>query len=109
MDQENASTAASRHHDEALTLRVGREELVLRQRYEVVSVVNDLLIAVWFLVGSLLFLAPHGTRAGTWFFVAGSLELMVRPVIRFSRQVHLRRLRSQLPDGGPPRDASQDY
>ncbi|MFC3282130.1 YrhK family protein [Litchfieldella rifensis] len=42
--------------DNPLTLHVGREELIIRRRYETLSIINDFLIAIWFLVGSILFL-----------------------------------------------------
>ncbi|WP_428836068.1 YrhK family protein [Streptomyces albus] len=77
----------------SLTLHIGHEELVVRRRYEAASVVNDALIAAWFLVGSVMFLSPDWTRTGTWFFILGSIELMIRPVIRLSRQLHLTRIR----------------
>ncbi|MEV0087732.1 YrhK family protein [Saccharopolyspora sp. NPDC050642] len=74
-------------------LRIGREELLIRRRYEVISIVNDFLIAVWFAVGSLLFFHESTVTAGTWLFLLGSCELAVRPVIRLARHVRLRRLR----------------
>ncbi|MER5389235.1 YrhK family protein [Saccharopolyspora sp. NPDC002686] len=72
---------------------IGREELVIRRRYEVAGIVNDFLIALWFIVGSLLFFHESTTNAGTWMFLLGSCELAIRPVIRLTRFVHLRRLR----------------
>jgi hypothetical protein len=72
--------------------RVGHDEVVLRQRYEVVSIVNDLLVAVWFVVGSVLFFSDSTATAGTWFFLVGSIQLMVRPMIRLARRVHVQRL-----------------
>ncbi|QGK70554.1 hypothetical protein GIY23_14405 [Allosaccharopolyspora coralli] len=75
-----------------LVLRLGHEELVIRYRYEVASIVNDLLIAVWFIVGSVLFFSESTTTAGTWCFLLGSVELALRPAIRLSRHLHLRRL-----------------
>jgi hypothetical protein len=70
------------------------EELVLRGRYETLSTVNDLLIAVWFLIGSILFFQESTAYAGTWLFVIGSAQLMIRPIIRLSRRVHLQRVRA---------------
>ncbi|WP_132432250.1 YrhK family protein [Pseudonocardia endophytica] len=83
-----------------ITIRIGHDELVIRKRYEVLSIVNDVLVAAWFLIGSILFFSEATTYAGTWLFVIGSVELLIRPVIRLSRLVHLRRLpnRSGLPD-----------
>ena len=90
-----------------LTLTLGHEELVIRRRYEVLSIGNDFLIAVWFVIGSVLFFSSSTTYAGTWLFVAGSIELLFRPLIRLGRHLHLRRL----PSGqtGAPTETTQDY
>ncbi|MFC6285907.1 YrhK family protein [Nocardioides sp. GCM10027113] len=66
------------------------DEVVLRNRYEVASITNDLLIALWFLVGSILFFQESTAYAGTWLFVVGSAQLAIRPTIRLARRVHLR-------------------
>ncbi|MBR7671780.1 YrhK family protein [Streptomyces daliensis] len=100
-------SGARRARKASLTVHVGHEELVIRQRYETVSIVNDILIAAWFIVGSVMFFSPDWTRTGTWCFLFGSVELLVRPVIRLSRQLHLRRFGS-LREGATP-ESSQDY
>ena len=89
--------------DPPLILHLGREELVIRQRYETASIVNDLLTGLWFLVGSYLFFSPSTTYAATWLFVIGSVEMLIRPAIRFARRVHLQRYHPSVPgigDGG---------
>lgn len=75
-----------------LTIHIGHDELVIRKRYEVLSIVNDIFVALWFVVGSLLYFSDATTIPGTWCFLAGSVELLVRPVIRLTRRVHLRRV-----------------
>jgi hypothetical protein len=75
-----------------LTIRIGHDELIIRKRYEVLSIVNDILVALWFIVGSILFFSDATTIAGTWCFLAGSVELLIRPVIRLTRRVHLTRI-----------------
>lgn len=75
-----------------ITFVIGHHELVIRRRYEALSTVNDILVALWFIVGSVLFLSQETTYAGTWLFIVGSVELLIRPVIRLSRQWHLQRL-----------------
>jgi YrhK-like protein len=89
-----------------LTIRVGDAEVVIRQRYEVASIANDMLVAVWFLVGSVMFFFPDWQTPGTWCFVFGSVELLVRPVIRLTRHVHLLRMH-----GGSyaAQESSQDF
>ena len=84
---------AHRHHpDRALMIRIGKEELIVRRRYEAASTVNDILIALWFIAGSLMFFSSDWERTGVWCFLLGSVELMIRPAIRLARHVHLARL-----------------
>ncbi|GAA1754930.1 MULTISPECIES: YrhK family protein [Streptomonospora] len=96
-----------------LVLRVGAEELVVRHRYEAASIVNDILIAVWFTAGSVMFFFPAWQVAGTWCFVAGSVELLVRPLIRLARLVHVRRMRKRTHGAGTarttPHETSLDF
>ena len=90
-----------------ITIRLGHDELVIRKRYEVVSILNDILVALWFVVGSFLFFSDATTYAGTWCFVAGSVELLIRPLIRLSRRVHLTRLTGS--DASSCVETSQDF
>ncbi|WP_030897283.1 YrhK family protein [Streptomyces sp. NRRL F-5126] len=99
-----------------LTLHIGHDELVVRRRYEVASILNDILVALWFIVGSVMFFSENWTTTGTWCFLIGSVELLIRPVIRLTRHVHIRRIReSPATAGGPAAatgavaDSVQDY
>ncbi len=87
------TTSATDTHNATnpLVLRIGRDELVIRHRYEVLSIINDILIGLLFLVGSVFFFTPEFTHAGTWLFVLGSIDMLIRPVIRLSRRLHLGR------------------
>ena len=87
----------------ALKIEIGHEELVIRQRYEALSIGNDVLIALWFLVGSILFFWESTTGAATWCFLLGSIEFLARPAIRLARLVHVRRI------GGSGLDATGDF
>jgi hypothetical protein len=80
-----------------------RDEIVLRNRYETLSTANDLLIALWFLIGSILFFRESTTYAGTWLFTIGSAQLAVRPAIRIARRVHLQRRSSR------PTESEDDF
>lgn len=91
-----------------LTLHIGREEVALRRRYEVASILNDILVAVWFIVGSVMFFSDDWTVTGTWCFLIGSIELLVRPVIRLFRHLHIQRVRSSA-GNGQVSDSTQDY
>jgi len=90
----------------ATVIHIGHEEIVIRQRYEVLSIVNDLLIGIWFLIGSVFFFFDSLVDAGTWLFVVGSVEMLIRPSIRFARRVHLKRFH---PEGPGSSDAAHDF
>ncbi len=80
-----------------LVFHFGHEELVIRKRYEALSIANDVLIGLWFLVGSFMFFSETLQFAGTVLFVIGSLEMLMRPVIRLARHVHLQRVSDERP------------
>lgn len=83
---------------DAIEFRIGHEEIVLRRRYEILSILNDILVALWFIVGSVLFFSEATTYLGTWMFLLGSIQLLIRPAIRLVRHVHITRLDSPIPD-----------
>jgi len=74
-----------------LTLNLGPEQLVINRRYEVASMLNDILTGLWFVVGSCFFFYDTLQTAAAWLFLIGSIELLIRPMIRIARDVHLRR------------------
>lgn len=78
--------------DRPLTFKFGHEELIIRRRYEVISIINDFFIAIWFLLGSILFLYPEYEKAAIWMFIIGSFQFLVRPTIRLIRHIHLERI-----------------
>lgn len=90
--------------DRTLRVEIGHEELVIRRRYEALSIGNDVLIALWFLVGSILFFSEATVTAATWCFLLGSIEFLARPAIRLARHVHVRRI-----GGGDGLDSTSDF
>lgn len=80
--------------DAPLTIKIGHEELLIRRRYETLSIVNDFMIAIWFLIGSVFFLHADLVTSGTWLFILGSAQLAVRPVLRLAAHIHLQRIPS---------------
>ena len=79
--------------DGDLTFTFGHDEIVLHRRYEILSMINDMMIGLWFLVGSFCFFYD-GTllKIGTWLFVIGSAQLLIRPGIQLARSIHLKHL-----------------
>jgi hypothetical protein len=88
----DTTVVSDRSASTPLVERIGEWELALRRRYEMLSILNDILIAIWFIVGSVLFFSEKTTVLGTWLFLLGSIELAIRPVIRLVRYLHLGRV-----------------
>jgi hypothetical protein len=84
-------------------LQIGQDELVIRKRYQALSIANDIVMALWFLAGSILSFWDQTARAATWLFLLGSVQFLVRPVIRLARLIHIRRI------GGSGLDSPGDY
>ena len=57
--------------------------------YEIAYSTIDLLAAVLFIVGSVLFLDEATVKAGTWMFIIGSVFFAGRPAVRLARELHL--------------------
>lgn len=72
-----------------LNLDIGTEHIVVQRRYEALGAVNDLLIAVWFLVGSFFFLNDSLVESGTWLFIVGSAQLIIKPLIKLVSLIHV--------------------
>ena len=89
--------------DNSIEIRIGHEEIRLRKRYELLSILNDILVAVWFIIGSILFFGESTVTAGTWLFLLGSVQLLIRPVIRLVRSIHISRI------GGIAAESGQDF
>lgn len=76
--------------DVPLEVHIGHHELELSKRYESASIANDVLIGIWFIIGSICFFSEELMTLGTWLFLIGSIQMTLRPAIRLGRRVHLR-------------------
>lgn len=86
------------------TLTIGRDELRIRGIYETLSIANDFLAGLLFLVGSVLFFWESTMFTATWLFVIGSVLFVGRPTIRLARRVHLGRVAP-----GPTTETARDF
>lgn len=71
---------------------IGADHIIIERRYRALGALNDLLIAGWFLIGSICFFYDSLMTGGTWFFVAGSVQLLMRPVITLAELIHVRKV-----------------
>lgn len=76
-------------------INIGADHIVIERRYRALGAFNDLLIAVWFLVGSIFFFYDKLMTDGTGLFVAGSLQLLLRPLITLCELIHVTRARKR--------------
>jgi hypothetical protein len=92
------------HEGQSVTITLGNQEIVLRQRYELLSIVNDIGIFLFFTVGSIAFYWHELFNVGVTLFVIGSVQLGIRPMIRLFRRVQLRSLTK-----GMPHEVARDF
>ncbi|PID50456.1 MAG: hypothetical protein CR991_01330 [Proteobacteria bacterium] len=76
-----------------LDIDVGSRHIIIQQRYEALGALNDLLIAVWFLIGSFFFLNNALVESSTWLFIVGSFQLLLKPLIKLTGLIHVQKLR----------------
>lgn len=69
-----------------------QRHIIVKRRYEMLGAFNDLLIAVWFLIGSFFFLSNTLTEDGTWLFIVGSAQLLIRPIITIVGLLHVKKI-----------------
>lgn len=82
-----------------LDIGIGNHHLTIQRRYQAVGALNDLLIAIWFLVGSFFFLNNSLVESGTWLFVVGSGQLLIKPTLKLTGLIHLGRIHRRLVEG----------
>lgn len=75
-----------------LDIYIGSRHLIVQRRYDALGALNDLFIAVWFLVGSFFFLNNALVKDGTWLFIVGSTQLLIKPLIKLTGLIHLSRI-----------------
>ncbi len=57
---------------------------------DVLGWINDFMIGLEFLVGSIEFLPGHLNTIGVYLFILGSFQILLVPTIRISRDIHLK-------------------
>ena len=83
-----------------LDLDLAHRHVVIQRRYEALGALNDLMIAIWFLVGSAFFLNESLVKSGTWLFIVGCIQLLIKPALKLSSLIHVGRVyRKRLEEG----------
>ncbi len=92
------------HEGQSITLQLGNQEIVLRQRFELLSIINDIGIFLAFTLGSIAFFWTELFNVGVTLFVIGSVMLGFRPIGRLLRRIQLRALTQ-----GTPNEVARDF
>lgn len=80
------------NQDNEFDIDIGQRHVVIQRRYEALGALNDLFIAIWFLIGSFFFLTDSLIESGTWLFIVGSAQLIIKPLIKLTGLVHVGRV-----------------
>lgn len=79
----------------SLFIHLGHHQLYITKKYQFFYTLNDFLIALWFLLGSICFLYENFQHFGTWLFILGSFQLLIRPMIRIVHEVHIKKIENK--------------
>ncbi|WP_164669483.1 YrhK family protein [Virgibacillus doumboii] len=63
-------------------IHVGTFELTFNKKYRFIALLNDIILGILFLVGSVFFLFESLKTAGAVLFIIGSAQLLARPIIK---------------------------
>ncbi|MDV2683688.1 YrhK family protein [Alkalihalophilus lindianensis] len=77
--------------EEYLDVKMGRMRIYFDKRYRVISTINDLLIGILFVVGSILNFFDEAEMIGLISYLAGSTFLVARPILRLMHSATLRK------------------
>ncbi|MGP4060281.1 YrhK family protein [Halobacillus sp. H74] len=81
--------------DEYVDLKMGKHDVFFKKSYEILYTLNDFLLGLWFLIGSVFFYFESTKMWGVTLFVLGSIQMLIRPTIRLVHRFHLRKIYSQ--------------
>lgn len=75
--------------DEDVELEAGRMRVYFRNRYSLISLINDFLLGIVYMFGSIVNLLGWPSIYSTYLFLAGGLFLTLRPVLKIMRNVSI--------------------
>ncbi|KAF0823135.1 hypothetical protein ABE29_16715 [Cytobacillus firmus] len=81
-----------REQQEDVHIEIGSYKMVIEKRYQAVSFVNDLLLGVLYLIGSILFLTDVSQTVSISFFLAGSILMIIRAGLNLLKDLHINKI-----------------
>lgn len=75
--------------EEDIEIKTGRFRLYFQNRYTLISLTNDILTGVFYMIGSLATLTPIPDIYGTYLYLIGGFFLTARPILRIFHNVFI--------------------
>ncbi|SFD38381.1 YrhK-like protein [Lentibacillus persicus] len=74
-----------------LDVQVGTFEFSFNKKYRFIALSNDIVLGIFFLVGSVFFLFEPLKTAGAVLFIIGSAQLLARPILKIFHAIYFTR------------------
>ncbi len=87
---------------------IGGFGVFFNKRYHLLSTINDLMLGVWFVIGSVLFLFEQTQIAGTILFILGSVQLLGRPILKLLHGFFIRKETQREQNDDTPSEAIEE-
>lgn len=84
----------------SMEVKIGKYAIFFNKNYKYISIINEIMLALWFIIGSAFFFFESMKTAGIILFIIGSTQLLIRPILKILHAVSLRNLSSH-PDEQP--------
>lgn len=75
--------------EEDIELKSGRFRIYFQNRYTLISLLNDLLVGLVYILGSISSLIGLPSIYGTYFYLAGGVFLILRPLIKIIHNIYI--------------------
>lgn len=75
--------------EEDIEIQGKRFRLYFQNRYMILSLTVDLLTGIFYIIGSVAALTPISDRIGMYFYLAGSIFLTIRPILRIIKNIFI--------------------
>ena len=75
--------------EEDIEIKSGRFRLYFQNRYTLISLANDILTGIFYMIGSLATLTPIPDVYGTYLYLIGGFFLTARPILKIFHNVFI--------------------
>ncbi|MCF2945535.1 YrhK family protein [Paenibacillus tarimensis] len=64
--------------------------LIIQDRRVLVPILNDTMVSIWYIAGSICFFYPVNKETGVLLFLLGSIQLFTRNLIRIMKSIQIK-------------------